>query len=571
LLRPDFAEAHPDLSDAAPAVHVVLSLREDFLGLLEEAADRIPQILDHRFRLTPLSLHAAAEALTGPAAIDDSALGTRPFRYDPKAVERILDYLSRRRVRALVEITRNIEPFQLQLICQRFERIAGERQRQSADNVTMTIEDIGGEAALRDTLKEFYRRALAAVSARRVRKAARRLCENFLISPEGRRLSLEENEIKRQLRLSSETLRLLVSSRLLRCDSRADSMYYELSHDALIEPVLATRQARGLLLGSLGLVAGGISWLVTLGLLVISVALFIGAIVQTNFASFGLDAPPAWTKGSNLEWPAFGALFLMLFGMVAFSKVIFSGGLRTIRRYPRRRRAEVLEPAIAAEIDLLFGWSAVAGGYLWLFLSVLALLYVLVLLGSYLDVWSRLEGYPLFYERGPHIDMVAWVIAALALLLLGVDTVRWGYRRLRPFRPALGFMQPNAVQRRRRDLLFGCLRIVGGGIALLAVIFFATEVLVRAECMSYSRTLPDWVPAHWWSLTDMLETCRFNDKVDFIFDLGVAVIVGVGALAFAVNWLLRGVRAVLGFVGQAPDQSTETELSLSSTLRGRVT
>jgi len=434
--------------------------------------------------------------------------------------------------------------------------------------VTLTIEDIGGEAALRDTLKEFYRRALAAVSARRVRKAARRLCENFLISPEGRRLSLEENEIKRQLRLPSETLSLLVSSRLLRCDSRADSIYYELSHDALIEPVLATRQARGFVLGSLGLVAGGISWLVTLGLLVTSVVFFIGAAAKTISAFFGSDSPPTWTKG--FEWPTFMVLFLMAFIMVTFSKVIFSGGLRTIRRYRRRRRAELLEPAIAAEIDLLFGWSAVVGGYLWLILSVATVLYVLVLLGSYLEVWSRLEGYPLFYERGPHVDMVAWVIAALALLLLGVDTIRWGYRRLRPFRPALGFIQPNAVQRRRRDLLLGSLRIVGGGIALLAVIFFATEVLVRAECMAYSRTLPDWVPAHWWSLTDMLETCQFNDKADFISDLVVAVIVGLGALAFAVNWLLRGVRAVLGFVGRGSGRSTETELSLSSTLRGRA-
>jgi len=209
--------------------------------------------------------------------------------------------------------------------------------------------------------------------------------------------------------------------------------------------------------------------------------------------------------------------------------VIFSSGLRTIRRYRRRRRAELLEPAIAAEIDLVFGWSAVVGGYLSLSLSVVFALYVLVMLGSYLEVWSRLEGYHLFYERGPHLDTVAWIIATLALLLLGVDAIRWGYRRLRPFRPALGFMQPNAVQSRRRDLLLGSLRIVGGGIALLAVIFFATEVLVRAECMAYSRTLPDWVPAHWWSLTDMIETCKFNDKADFISELVVAVIVGVGA------------------------------------------
>src|SRR4029453_12599994 len=147
-------------------------------------------------------------------------------------------------------------------------------------------------------------------------------------------------------------------------------MYYELSHDALIEPVLATRQARGFLLGSLCLVGGGISWLATLGLLVLIVAFFIGTVVMTNFASFGLDAPPAWAKNLNLEWPVFIVFFLMLFGMVAFSKAIFSGGLRTIRRYLRRRRAELLEPAIAAEIDLLFGWSAVVGGFFWFFLSL---------------------------------------------------------------------------------------------------------------------------------------------------------------------------------------------------------
>src|SRR5262249_27531404 len=103
------------------------------------------------------------------------------------------------------------------------------------------------------------------------------------------------------------------------------------------------------------------------------------------------------------------------------------------------------------------------------------------------------------------------------------------------------------------------------------VMFFATEVLVRAECMAYSRTLPDWVPAHWWSLTNMLDACQFNDRADFILDLVAAVIVGLGALAFAVNWLLRGVRAVLSFVGGGSGRSTETELSLSSTLRGRVT
>ena len=67
-------------------------------------------------------------------------------------------------------------------------------------------------------------------------------------------------------------------------------MYYELSHDALIEPVLATRQARGFLLGSLGLVAGGISWLATLAVLVITGFLFIAAVFNTLFTIFGMPA-----------------------------------------------------------------------------------------------------------------------------------------------------------------------------------------------------------------------------------------------------------------------------------------
>ena len=60
-------------------------------------------------------------------------------------------------------------------------------------------------------------------------------------------------EIRKQLNLSPEILRLLVTRRLLRSENRSDSSYYELSHDALIEPILATRRRKALLFGWLGL------------------------------------------------------------------------------------------------------------------------------------------------------------------------------------------------------------------------------------------------------------------------------------------------------------------------------
>jgi formylglycine-generating enzyme required for sulfatase activity len=57
-------------------------------------------------------------------------------------------------------------------------------------------------------------------------------------------LSLEEGEIQRTYRVSGETLRTVVELRLLRADRRVGSIYYELSHDTLVDPILAARRRR---------------------------------------------------------------------------------------------------------------------------------------------------------------------------------------------------------------------------------------------------------------------------------------------------------------------------------------
>ena len=154
-VRPPSASAtDTDLSETPPALRIVISLREDYLGLLEEAADRIPRILDHRFRLTPLTVEAAAAAMTGPAAVDDPAFESKPFRYDPETVATILNYLSQRRTKAVAETAAYVEPFHLQLICQRVEAIAAKQA-----DLAITMNDIGGEAALKaDRSKSFMSR-----------------------------------------------------------------------------------------------------------------------------------------------------------------------------------------------------------------------------------------------------------------------------------------------------------------------------------------------------------------------------------------------------------------------------
>src|SRR5262249_40438628 len=154
------------------------------------------QILDHRFRLVPLSRNAASEAILGPAALRDDALSTQPFQVAPEFAEAVLDYLTLRQGNPAPGISSEaarsqVEPFHLQLICRRVEDIVsgripkpGGKQRWSGEK-PFTLSDFGGERALALTLKKFYTDSIATVSGAAMRRAARRLCEQYLISPEG--------------------------------------------------------------------------------------------------------------------------------------------------------------------------------------------------------------------------------------------------------------------------------------------------------------------------------------------------------------------------------------------------
>jgi hypothetical protein len=237
------AETVPVINDMPPKVHIVISMREDFLPLLEEIADRIPAILDQRFRLKPLEWDAASRALEEPAGVEDKNLVTKPFNVESNGRDAILQFLARRAPASILKSSSDIEPFQLQLICQYIEEIAQKKQLgQPRDRITITLEDITQGADLQKILEEFYDRQIHEVSSFRKRQAVRRLCAEFLVSPDGRRLRMEEGEIERLASVSPETLRMLVDRRLLRSDKTPEATYYELSHDSLIKAVLASKR-----------------------------------------------------------------------------------------------------------------------------------------------------------------------------------------------------------------------------------------------------------------------------------------------------------------------------------------
>ena len=124
LFNSGVAEEQQSGTAASFPFKLIISLREDFVGALEEMTARSP--VSSRSGCVAVGEAAAREAITEPAALEDRAgapFTVAPFAYAPELLDQMLDYL-----RGSFGV---IEPFQLQLLCRRAEETA-ERLRRSA-------------------------------------------------------------------------------------------------------------------------------------------------------------------------------------------------------------------------------------------------------------------------------------------------------------------------------------------------------------------------------------------------------------------------------------------------------
>ena len=506
-VRPPSANtpAHADLSERPPAIRILLSLREDYLGFLEEAADHIPQIFDARFRLSPLDREAAEKAIRGPAQVDDPRLETRPFALDDEAVEAVLDFLSRRRTGIVADARRHVEPFQLQLICSRIEQIAAAKQRRSKADIAIGLADIGGESALTQTLKDFYGDSVRAVPQQRERRAARRLCEEYLISAEGRRLSLEETEIRRQLGLSKETLKQLVASRLIRAESRSDSTYYELSHDALVEPILASQHRKATVRGWFGVTFGALLFLFFTVLLLLSVVGFFVMEFEEDF--------------SARIWEIIGAIVMLaaLVMFLGFSVTLLRNSARTLVRHRRAREAARIDPdqALSQRGSLLSGLFGltVSVGFVLVGLVLLVVEAILVWAWFDYDAASQTgddldidEFMQIVVENGIGLDLSAYIVAAVALIWIAGRMARWGVLRMARYPMRKAVVEPRVDETvtatGRRG--YAASRRVVGGICLAAAVVLAVSTVLLAGCGWLAPLLGwEWVRLPGFSFLDM--------------------------------------------------------------------
>lgn len=260
-----------------PELRVVLSIRSDFLHLIDGLSARIPGILRNRYQLQPLDRDKARTAIVQPAQAEGSYLSP-PFSYNEAALEGMIDFLAGHtatendagNVQA-IQRKDEIEAVNLQIVCQDIEEKIIDEDK--AAGFAVVPEFYGGQQGLNLSIRNFYHNQLLlfpkAYVERMLNKAqqgttvsekdrllteqtsdqlyalAQRLIEESLITSSNRRNSVVDDTLLDEYGVTADFLDTLVDkSRLLRKEPRLDDFYYEISHDTLLPAIIESRNNR---------------------------------------------------------------------------------------------------------------------------------------------------------------------------------------------------------------------------------------------------------------------------------------------------------------------------------------
>ncbi|MCC7222258.1 MAG: hypothetical protein IT273_00920 [Chitinophagales bacterium] len=262
-------QANPNLSvdeiarrEAAPSLRIVLSIRSDFLYLLDRLSNHIPAILRCRYELLPLSAVQAKDAIVLPAQHDIAKFSCPPFAYSDAALQNILQTLSgKHNANAAEQLDHaapiqnaEIEAFQLQLLCSYIEQKVREKTAGHPPTPPYTVQPdlYGGTAGIANILSDFYQKTLAnfdhpepnsTQGGKTLRTRVQEMIEDALLN-KGRRILQAQDYLCETYHLSPDILAQLTDLRLLRKENYKNAHYYEISHDTLVAPIEAFRQVR---------------------------------------------------------------------------------------------------------------------------------------------------------------------------------------------------------------------------------------------------------------------------------------------------------------------------------------
>jgi hypothetical protein len=237
-------------------LRLLLSLREDMLGRLENLAEHIPSVFTNRFQLDALSRTNAEEAIRKPAAIVLPGVDfiSKPFEFSDGAMKTLLDFLTSKQGEATERSKEYVEPVQLQVICQELEErvVSGKIKPDANGKIIVSESDMGGAKGLQSILGNFYQKLLTRLENElnlnpEEIQAVRNVIEKELILG-GRRVPAAYETITSKPNVPKKAIDLLINSKLLKNETNnSGSNLVELSHDTLVKPIMTFYEKRRLL------------------------------------------------------------------------------------------------------------------------------------------------------------------------------------------------------------------------------------------------------------------------------------------------------------------------------------
>ena len=222
-----------------PQLSLLLAMREDYIAHIDPYVGQLPDRLRTRFRLERLGPEAAKQSVEAP-------LEGTGRHYGSGVAATLIDNLRRIQRRQLTaageelvyELGPYVEPVHLQIVCQQlWDRLPADRQQ-------IEVADIQQFGDVDQALRSFYESALqgALPLAGMGERLLRGWIEQQLITSSGTRALIFRGESS-TAGLPNMALDRLADNYVIRPEERAGGFIYELSHDRLVEPILASNRA----------------------------------------------------------------------------------------------------------------------------------------------------------------------------------------------------------------------------------------------------------------------------------------------------------------------------------------
>jgi len=204
----------------------VFSMREDFVAYLDPSLKLIPTKLRSRFRLDLLGPEPALQAIQGPAREAGVEFSTEAAAL---VVDDLRTVLVQRGADVVPEKGPTVEPVQLQVVCHRLWTRLGDVSRIEPEHVR-ELGDVD------NALRDFYDDVVSEVAERTgvSERAIRTWISDELVTEQGFRAQTQRGPTEDTL---GRVLPDLEDTHLLRADRRRTTVWYELAHDRLVDPI----------------------------------------------------------------------------------------------------------------------------------------------------------------------------------------------------------------------------------------------------------------------------------------------------------------------------------------------